>query len=53
MALRNLTFDITGWRGFIAPVRVDGWVMFRGEKVGATMCILFSGDTHYANQHCY
>ena len=20
------TFDITGWRGFIAPVRVDGWV---------------------------
>ena len=23
---RSLTFDITGWRGLIAPVRVDGWV---------------------------
>ena len=21
-----VTFDMTGWRGFIAPVRVDGWV---------------------------
>ena len=24
--LRPPTFDITGWRGLIAPVRVDGWV---------------------------
>lgn len=23
---RPSTFDMTGWRGFIAPVRVDGWV---------------------------
>lgn len=27
----RLTFDITGWRGLIAPVRVDGWV---GRHVG-------------------
>jgi len=23
---RPRSFDITGWREFIAPVRVDGWV---------------------------
>ena len=30
---RCLTFDITGWRGFIAPVRVDGWVRPRRAEL--------------------
>jgi len=34
---RRLTFDITGWRGFIAPVRVDGWVGRHSDGVAGAM----------------
>ena len=32
-SLRGPTFNITGWRGLIAPVRVDGWVGRLGDAL--------------------
>ena len=35
----RLTFDITGWRGFITPVRVDGWVSAHGRPEGQVVSV--------------